>query len=215
LVEYNKSITGKGMPKDRPYPFRSGGGPRDQQRRIQTIQQLSASDKISSDALVEELRNQIRILSQELIKPKIEGQFTAEEVDEEIRKAVLSAVKDTESKLKDKINKLTTINTELKKEIDRLKVIIEEKQTEDVNILTKKVEELSMIINLSRGENVSIDPDRPKMEEIFIDPLSKDAGKDLESHVNIKDSSSKDKVKVEFQVDKLKGLIGKLPSMKK
>ncbi len=210
-MEYNKNITGKGIPKDRPNPYRSGGGPRDQQRRLKIIQQ-SESSVGTAEAIIRELRTQITQLTQELgKKPASGGGFSAEEVDDEIRKAVVGAIKETKDNIKNKINKLTNRNIELEKELTVLKSALNAEDSDDVTTLTRKIEELTMVVAASRGGEIELDPDRPKMEEVFVDPISKDAGKDLESHVNIKDSSSKEKVNVNEQVDKLKGLIGKLP----
>lgn len=211
-MEYNKNITGKGISKDRPFPFRSGGGPRDQQRRLQTIQQDSTN---VNEAVVTELRNQIAQLTQELVKKsKTEAEFTAEEVDEEIRKAISSAIIETKSEFKNKINKLTNRNVELEKEIAVLKASLQSKDTGDTAALTKKIEELTTAVATSKGSEIVADPDRPVMGKVFIDPLSKDSGKNLESHVDIEDSTSEEKVNVDAQVDKLKSLLGKLPDKK-
>jgi hypothetical protein len=213
-MEYNKNITGKGIPKNRPNPYRSGGGPRDQQRRLQAINQPDTSVG-SAEAIINELRAQIAQLTQELIKKPKSGEFTAEEVDSEIRKAVIGAVKETQDNVKHEINKLTNRNIELEKELAVLKAALQSKETGETAALTKKIEELTMAVAASKGGEIELDPDRPKMEEVFIDPLSKGAGNNLESHVDIKDSSPIEKVKVDEQVDKLKGLLGKLPSFKK
>ena len=212
-MEYDKNITGKGIPKDRPFPFRSGGGPRDQQRRLQSIKQDDVTGV--NEAVVGELRNQIAQLTQELVKKsKTEAEFTAEEVDEEIRKAVSSAIIETKNEFKNKINKLTNRNVELEKETAVLKASLQSKDTGDTAALTKKIEELTMAIAASKELEIVVDPDRPVMEEVFIDPLSKDSGKNLESHVDIEDSTSKEKVNVDAQVDKLKSLLGNLPGKK-
>ncbi len=211
-MEYNKK---KGNPKDRPHPYMSGGGPRDQQRRLQKPQQPEPSIG-PAEAVIKELRTQIAQLTQELIKkPPAGGEFSADEVDDEIRKAVAGAVDETKVGFGEEINKLTNRNVGLEKELAVLKSALNAKDTDDVTALARKIEELTMAVAASKGGEIELDPDRPKMENVFIDPLSKDAGKDLESHVDIKDSSPKEKVNVDEQVDKLKGLLGKLPSSKK
>ena len=213
-MEYNKNITGKRNPKDRPHPYRSGGGPRDQQRRLQINQQPESVG--SEEAVIKELRTQITQLTQELVKkPPAGGEFSADEVDDEIRKAVAGAVDETKVCFGEEINKLTNRNVGLEKELAVLKSALKAKDTDDVTALARKIEELTMAVAASKGGEIELDPDRPKMENVFVDPLSKDAGKDLESHVDIKDSSPKEKVNVDEQVDKLKGLLGKLPSSKK
>ena len=207
-MEYNKTIAAKRNPKDRPHSYKSGGGPRDQQRRQSSVGSVEAE--------VKELRTQIAQLTQELIKKSSTGgEFSADEVDDEIRKAVAGAVDETKVGFGEEINKLTNRNVGLEKELDVLKSALNAKDTEDVTALSRKIEELTMVVAASKGGEIELDPDRPKMENVFIDPLSKDAGKDLESHVDIKDSSPKEKVNVDEQVDKLKSLLGKLPSSKK
>lgn len=71
---------------------------------------------------------------------------------------------------------------------------------------TKKLEELAKTISM---EKLGVDdPDRPKMEDAFVDPLDADAGSDLESHVEIEDVSSAKKENMKGKVDKLKSLMG-------
>lgn len=257
-MKYDKrDVTGKGTPKKRPYPYRAGGGPRDQQRRLQIMDQPD-----SSSETVKELRNQIAILTRELAtRPRFEegnevsrGEFTAEDVDKEIRVAVVGAVKETEDRLKDKISKLNNNNKGLTDEIDRLKselssvikqsdlgikdsvtgyekkianletkirnrdeVIDEFKSDEsrEINELTKKVEELTMAVAAAQEIQVDIDPDRPQIEEVFVDPLEKDAGSKIEAHINIEDTSLDEKIKVDEKVNKLRDMLGKLPGAKK
>ena len=63
------------------------------------------------------------------------------------------------------------------------------------------------------GKEISTDPDRPKMENIFVDPLDKDSGDNLESFIKVEDISKKEKEDISNKVNKLKNLIGgKLPS---
>ena len=235
------------------------GGPRDQQIRLRSLQQPApvVIEGSSSEAVAQELRNQIKYLTEALTrKPKALAEFTAEEVDDEIRKAVTGAVKETEDKYKEKMNKLTVNNKELEKEVERLKAglasvkreaeferkemmvkleagyektiaglrvslevkekLIEDLKKEksnDLGALTEKVRALTTSLASTYELAIPVDEKRPKMEEVFVDPLEKGAGENLESHVDIKDLSFKEKVKVDTQVDKLKGLIGKLPSI--
>jgi len=52
-----------------------------------------------------------------------------------------------------------------------------------------------------------IDPDRPQMEQVFVDPLEKDAGEGMKSSINIETVTKDDDV--EDKVDKLRDLLGK------
>jgi len=55
------------------------------------------------------------------------------------------------------------------------------------------------------------DPDRPQMEEVFVDPLEKDA-KELEHKIIVEDIPYDVKEVMEDKVSKLKSLMGSLPS---
>ena len=58
------------------------------------------------------------------------------------------------------------------------------------------------------GEVIT-DPDRPQMEQVFVDPLEEDAGEGMKSSISI-ETITKDE-EVTDRVDKLRGLLGKLP----
>jgi len=73
--------------------------------------------------------------------------------------------------------------------------------------VTDKMQSLA----LAAGHNIEdVDPDRPKMETVFIDPIEK--SEDVESHITVEeDVSTTKKEEMTLQVDKLRNLIGKLP----
>lgn len=54
---------------------------------------------------------------------------------------------------------------------------------------------------------VTVDPDRPQMEQVFVDPLEEDAGEGMKSSINIEEVTKDDDV--ENKVDKLRDLLGK------
>ncbi|RKZ10833.1 hypothetical protein DRQ25_01625 [Candidatus Fermentibacteria bacterium] len=64
------------------------------------------------------------------------------------------------------------------------------------------------------GAVVVEDPDRPKMEKAYIDPLESDAGAAMEPHITVEDVKTTDKINVNDKVAKLKGLMGTLPTRK-
>lgn len=245
------------------------GGPRDLQRK-----QMSSIDE---SLIIKELKSQINDLMSQL---NSKGRFTGEEVDDEIRKAVKSAVDYTKksynekiSNFKKQVEELKKVNTELSNNVtslnsrevgllseiksiksdnkvlldkvdskyrgimDRLNSKIEslnktiEAKDEIIKVLknrdlegaisgddlaglikdqNEKIERLSEAV--ASGDDFVSDPDRPKMEEIIIDPLEKDAGKGLKSHITVKKSESDKKDDVQDKVKKLKGLLGKFPS---
>ena len=54
---------------------------------------------------------------------------------------------------------------------------------------------------------VAVDPDRPQMEQVFVDPLEENAGEGMKSSINIEEVTNEDDV--ENKVDKLRDLLGK------
>ena len=53
------------------------------------------------------------------------------------------------------------------------------------------------------------DPDRPQMEQVFVDPLEEDAGEGMKASINIETVVKEGEVG--DKVDKLKSLLGHLP----
>jgi Mg2+ and Co2+ transporter CorA len=166
------------------------GGPRDLQRRQEVTQ--------NNELNIDELEKQFDNLKKELKKPQQqpEGFFSPEQVDEEIRKAVEQAITEiTQSDSSEEVN-------ELKKEIAVLKQ----------NLYGKK----ELIKTLKHRTSTFVvedeEPDRPQMEQQFVDPLENDAGKGLKSHIDITDVSVAEKENMSEKVNKLKGLLGKLPN---
>lgn len=289
-MKYRKEV------KDKPYLGQ--GGPRDQQRRLK-LQDAEGTDV----GVIQDLKSEIAKLRKEITTPK--EQFTGEQVDKEIRKAVKDALKETgkedpekikqlEEKIlklknisKDKDNTIQELNEGLKSHKEniasiekksiakankdlvnsdkKLKQEIKEVrensdalikqlavfettnkvQTLEIKELTNKISNKNEIIvskdkiieNLSsKGlvgsedlkklidkqneqieqltaaleiDEVTLDPNRPKMQEIFIDPATND--KKLESHIDVENSSFTQKVTLDDKISKLKGLLGKFP----
>ena len=163
-------------------------GPRDMQARTAgTVQSPDVG-------LVELLTNQLTELKAEVMAMKSRngdaapvGFFSPEQVDAEIIKAV-------EAQLANVVK--------LKKQIAVLEQEVEGKE-ELINILKTR----PVIID---GEIVT-DPDRPQMEQAFVDPLEEDAGKGMKASIKI-ETVVKDE-EVGAKVNKLKDLLGsKLPT---
>lgn len=217
-ITYNKQFT----PKDRRIVTH---GPADRQRA------QAAGDSGGADpALVNELMTQVKKLQEQLeAKPAPEGMYTPEQVDEEIVKAIKGETAD----LRAKNEVLTSKNEELvknhKKEIASLKDIIknkeemiqqlresksggmdEDKLTALLAEATKKIEDMAMV---SQGlSQADVDPNRPKMETVFVDPIEKEDK--VETHLKVEDVSVNKKEQMIEKVDKLKSLMGKLPTKK-
>lgn len=211
------------------------GSPRDHQLKQQNFQQ----DNLS---VIEDLKNQIILLQDKLMLSNqslsSHNIFTAEQVNEEISKAI----KEETSKLKielEEANKTVKKDKEriasLKLDLDHvtLKVKLFEK---DIEFLNNQLAEKDKLINeLKSGDNnvttlltdavkkieafsllqpmestVGISSDRPKMETVFVDPTEKGATVDGKLSVVEENSSIKGK-DVDNKVNKLKNLLGKLP----
>lgn len=106
--------------------------------------------------------------------------------------------------LKDQIAKLneeTKKTEELKKEI----AVLEQKIAGKEELITALKSRPAIV-----GDEI-VDPDRPQMEQVFIDPLEEGAGDGLESHIDIKEVTPEGD-KVDDKIHKLRDLIGnKLP----
>jgi hypothetical protein len=103
--------------------------------------------------------------------------------------------------LKDKLAKLeadTGDFAELKKQIAVLEQELKGKEELIDTLRTRPA-----IID---GE-VPVDPDRPQMEQVFVDPLEKDAGEGMKSSIKIEEVVKEDDV--ENKVDRLRDLLGK------
>lgn len=223
VITYDK----KKVMKDRQLTTR---GPRDIQRK----QQFGNTD------LIEELRSQISALQDKLLeKNKGISDFTAEQVNEEISKAI----KEETSKLKIELEETKKFLDESKKHIDLLKVNLDDATLKakllekDVEILNNQfIEKDKLIDELKLGNNnvtmlltdaikkieafsllqpmesiAEISSDRPKMETVFVDPTEK--GATIGGKLSVVEENSSIKGKdVDNKVNKLKNLLGKLPN---
>lgn len=129
-----------------------------------------------------ELREQIKHLNEQLKKAPI----TNEQIDLEI----IKGVKEETIKYKEKINKLEN-------EVSKLKDIVQNKE-----ILIGQLKQIKEI-----SPSVVIEPDRPVIEESFIDPIEKDF-EDVESYIKTDESIGMNKEIVAGKVNKLKKLLG-------
>jgi hypothetical protein len=182
------------------------GGPRDLQRRQ------------AQTTVVEQLREDIRRMS---VAPATEG-YTGEQVDEEVRKAVASAIeevknanKEKEIELIGKLKVLETMNAQIKIELDEVRIGAEGKLKSEITELLEqqgnKIEELTFALNNAEAQ-LELEHGRPKMGTTFIDPLERDAGSSLKSHIKIDNVKGISKEEIKSKVEKLRDLMGKLPN---
>jgi chromosome segregation ATPase len=139
VIEYNKfgkSITKHGK-------ILGSGGPRDLQRK----QNMSLMGDDTNLVVIETLKEQIRDLTKELSTKSNNtptGFFSAEEVDDEINKAVKEAVIETKNSMLEKINKL---QEELKLSKNNNNLDIEKNNNELSNKVTSLEIEISSLKN--------------------------------------------------------------------
>jgi hypothetical protein len=217
-LTYNKQLT----TKDRRILT---NGPADRQRKQQAINNTSVADL----SLVEELKNQIFNLQEQLEKKSpTEGLYTSDQVNDEIIKAVKVETVNLSAKNEVLENKILDLKNNYEKEIHSLKEIIKNKEdiiqqlkdnkssagisesklVELLGEATKRIEEMSM--NNQGLSKIDVDPNRPKMETIFVDPIEKTAP-EIEKHFEIEDVATDQKDQMLDKVNKLKNLMGKLP----
>lgn len=192
-----------------------GGGPRDLQRRQQQ------TDIIDHSGLIKDLKDEVSKLSKELIERPVVNGYSGEQMDDEIRSAVTEAVGGLKQEMKQHNNREKGLAIELKEKEEELEKI-KDKHGDEIKVLLKeysdKLEKLTTsIINSKQQESVVIEEsesDRPQIETVFIDPLEDDAGKDLKPFLDVKDVSTDEKENMFDKVNKLKNLLGKIPTKK-
>lgn len=211
-ITYNKQV----ITKDRRVMT---SGPRDRQIK----QQLANQPGGDNSGLVEELRNQIAELKLQL-KDTPQGGYTADQVNEEIEKAIKAETAELRAKLEIKEHSARSLNTEISRleaelveKKETIKELRSQKPVTDNNVTallaeaTKKIEALSMQVLSSTGQEAIVDPDRPQMETVFVDPIERDSN--VEKHFDVeKEDKTNKKDEMAGKVDKLKNLLGKLPS---
>lgn len=189
------------------------GGPRDLQNR----QKQQLSNVVDPTDLIKELKGEIDKLSEELRERPVVNGYSGEQMDDEIRTAVTDAVKDLKEDMvqsNDKEQKLAVELTEKEKELEKIKNAHNE---EIRKLLTEHSEKLERLTATVMGGTAVQHPDndRPQLEDVFIDPLEDDAGKDLKPFLEEKIISVDEKDNMFDKVDKLRGMLGKgLPTKK-
>lgn len=183
-------------------------GPRDRQIK-QALQAASTSDQAP---LIEELRSQISRLQEQLDK-KIS--VVDSPTDDQINEEIIKAVKSETQKLQDRND---TLSREISAYIETIqnKDILIQSLTNNQSALENMVAETnkrieSVISQIILNQNsVAIESDRPKMETIFVDPMENNGN--IENHIDIPETSIIEKEDMSSKVNKLKGLLGKLPN---
>jgi hypothetical protein len=176
-------------------------GPRD--RQLRQVSQISGVDQ---SLLIEELRSQINKLQEQIEnRPDSISEYTAEQVDDEIIKAVKSETEKLKTQHEIEKNKLQNKIELLEDTIKHLKENNNSSLTEEriISLLSEATK------NMSFNSEPIIKNERPRMETVFVDPTEISS---IEKHIVIPEVSILEKEDMNSKVNKLKGLLGKLPS---
>jgi len=215
-------------------------GPRD--RQIKQQQQATASNDASDieelkaqvNALKEASGSQVTNMTSDQINSEIA--LAIQEETDKLRKSMAQLMTDKvnlEIKIKTYVGREQDYSDAIQsyqRTISEKDAIISQKDvtiselnrrvTSDDNKLTallteatKKIEDAAT--NISQGQFINNEitndmSDRPKMETIYVDPTDKESN--VETHITIEDVSITEKEKMSDSVNKLKGLLGKLPN---
>ena len=234
MISYNKDelVGDKTMRKDR--VFKSGSSPRDIQNRIR---QRSQSPDPSSDIVssltkhIERLEAALNERQPVVVEKEVVVGYTDEEFDAELVKALEVEMSkfnerlETESALlgardaqvieqEDVIKDLNNKLTSLRSEVGMLQVKLESAESR-INDKDSVIEDLrSRPVQVVSGGAVSdevvVDPERPTMDTVVIDPNESDALGKLEDNITVDDVSITEKEAITDKVDKLKALLGGL-----
>lgn len=136
--------------------------------------------------------------------------FTQEEMEREAKaygKALLKGALEKQTVFYEaKMVKLKKEKTKLEIDNNGYKEALKVKD-EMIEVLKQK----QQVVHVSENGFIETDPDRPKIEDVFIDPLEKTSGDGFEKHIVVDDVPTEQKEKITNKVDKLKSLMGKLP----
>lgn len=174
------------------------------------------------DEVDEEIRRAVKqAVAEATLSLKKSGQQVKQATDPDIQKYKVRIVElqKNNDNLTILHSTITNQNTDLKNQIDKLKegLVETEEYKKQIAVLEQALAGKEELIETLKtrpaiiGDQVIEDPDRPKMEDVFIDPLEEGAGKGLKSFIEIEDVTPGDTDKVNDKVDKLRDLIGNLP----
>lgn len=187
-------------------------GPRD----LQNKQRLE-------NVFIDELKKQIETLKNKLEEKEnsTKGLFTPEQVDKEIRKVVNDVIE--ESKKKEDGSSLQL--AALQKQIGNLEKALSTKSNNSdilesdtgkkiLEMLEKNSQRIDEALQRDGTTEFIVDPDRPKVEQSFVDPIEKGSDNGLELFVqeddSVKDiSEEEEKEDIMDKVSALKNLLGK------
>lgn len=176
-----------------------------------TQEELEAEIRKSSEAIENKYKSEIEELKSRLKHTQLDNVKALEKQADNL--------KSLENKVSDMKAELSTINSEKTKLEEELLILKTTSSNKDdkINDLNDRIKEQKETIALLKQRPVTVidgtgpvvDDDRPKLDDVFIDPIEAGAEDGLESHVAVKDISTKEKNSNRDKVDKLRSILGK------
>ena len=195
-------------------------------KKIEELSQALKSKPVVPDGYMspDQVDSEIRKAVEEAVKEttlamKKISQVSAQSVEPTLQKYKVQIVE-----LQKTNDDLTKLHSEITKQNSELKSKISELESKDKEIKELEIklavleqnikgkDEMIVVLKSRTGDGASVeDPTRPKMDSVFIDPLGADSGKGLKSFIQTDDVTREEKEEMKSKVNKLKGLLGKLP----
>lgn len=234
-ITYDKKL----IKKDRAI---SPTGPRDHQRRKSSggtidstlVEALKAqiedlqgrlnngsgwTDEKVNDEIEKAISSEIRVVKSEYESLTSIQRDKIASLEENIKSFKDSRLRDAEimEQLRNENSKLKSENSALKEKISsKDELITQLKETETTQLSEEKLAEIisaaTKNIQINTSTEEVVDTSRPQMETVFVDPTENESK--AESHIVVEDISTTEKAEINNKLDKLKGLMGKLPSKK-
>ena len=198
-------------------------------KKIEELSQALKSKPVVPEGYMspEQVDSEIRKAVEDAVKEttlamKRINQVSAQSVEPTLQKYKVQIVElqKTNDDLTKLHSEITKQNSDLKSKISELEVKKEEIKELEIKLavleqnLKGKDEMIVVLKSRTSGEESVEDPNRPKMGSVFIDPLSANSGEGLKSFIHTDDITREEKDEMKNKVNKLKGLLGKLPTRK-
>lgn len=175
------------------------------------------------EGLIEDLREEIDDLKKKLrnsLSKKTE-MFTAEQVDNDINEVLEKTIKELTAKHESRLGQqeasfkesiivkddlIADLKNQNKLLVENMCKVKESGGSEIIDKLTVLLKEAAERAVLN--QDTVLEPSRPKMKKVVIDPLESGMGEGLKSNISIKNISIPQKESVESKVSKLRELLG-------
>ena len=188
------------------------------QDRLATVPSGGYSAEQVNVEIMKALKEETAELNKQHVEEKKHYDKKISELNKEIKaheKSIVSYEKEIASLEKD----VSVLKEKLIEKVKRIEFLEEQKPVTDNNVTallaeaTKKIETLSLqMASAGTADAVILDTNRPQMETVFVDPIEKEAKVEKHFDVEVEDVTTNKKEEMAGKVDKLKNLLGKLPT---